>query len=491
LGRRLTVLGFAAALLLAWSFRGGGAATLPAERQRTDWSTFGFDTARDGNGPDGSITPVSAGRLRLLWRTPLGAATITSPVFAGLVPRGGRRLPVVYVGTEQGGLFAVDAADGGVLWRRRLGSVQTTCYDMPGDVFGISGTPVIDRSSGRIYVAASNGTTSQVAVHALDLSTGAEAPGWPVVVSTDPAHNHVWGALTLSGGTLFAVTASLCDQIPSYGRVVKIDVATAAVRATWGVVRHDGAVVGGGGIWGYGGASIDPGSSDLFVATGNAFAPEPESLPYAERVVRLSAPGLRYVDSHHPRLEGIDVDFSGTPVLYQAPGCPPELAVENKSGTLLVYERGALSRGPIQTLQVAANSSIQGLGIFIGMPAYSNRTRMLYVADPGPDAPGYPHGMLAFRVDGGCRLQLAWHASVGPDGTTPVSPPTVAGDVVYYGTGRGGTVVALDARTGRVLWDSATAIGGAVFAPPIALAGRVFVAAWDDHDGGALYAFGP
>jgi len=51
--------------------------------------------------------------------------------------------------------------------------------------------------------------------------------------------------------------------------------------------------------------------------------------------------------------------------------------------------------------------------------------------------------------------------------------------------------MALDAATGRRLWDSGTAIGGAVFAPPIAVSGGLFVAAWDDRDGGALYAFGP
>jgi len=464
---------------------------LPVASQRTDWPSYAFDTARDGDGPDGSIGADTAGRLRLLWRTPLGAATITSPVFAGLVRRDGRRLPIVFAGTEHGNLFAIDAADGRVLWRRYLGSVQTTCYDMPGDVFGISGTPVIDRSSGRIYVAASNGPTGEVAVHALALSSGDEAPGWPVVISHDPKHIHVWGALTLFDGMLFAETASLCDQIPSYGRVVAVDVAGAAVRSSWSVVRRHGAIIGGGGIWGYGGASIDPASGDLFVATGNAFAPEPESQPYAERVVRLRAGSLRYSDSHHPRLKGIDVDFSGTPVLFHAPGCPPQLAVENKSGVLFVYRRDSLKTGPVQMVQIAANSSLKGLGIFIGMPAYSSRTRMLYVANPGPAAPGYAHGMLAFRIDDRCHLRLAWAWRGGPDGTTPVSSPTVTEDVVLYGAGRAGQLIALDATTGQHIWDSGRAIGGAVFAPPIAVAGRVFVAAWDEHDGGALYAFGP
>ena len=45
-------------------------------------------------------------------------------------------------------------------------------------------------------------------------------------------------------------------------------------------------------------------------------------------------------------------------------------------------------------------------------------------------------------------------------------------------------------RRGQRLWDSGTAIGGAVYAPPIAVNGRLYVAAWDGRGGGDLYAFG-
>ncbi len=72
-----------------------------------------------------------------------------------------------------------------------------------------------------------------------------------------------------------------------------------------------------------------------------------------------------------------------------------------------------------------------------------------------------------------------------------MSSPTAAGDVVFYGDGLGGQVAAFDARTGRVLWDSGRAIGGAVFAPPVAVNGRLYVAAWDGSGRGDLYAFGP
>ena len=49
-------------------------------------------------------------------------------------------------------------------------------------------------------MAGSDGATGRTWVHALDLATGREAAGWPVAVSADPWHVHVWGALTLWQG---------------------------------------------------------------------------------------------------------------------------------------------------------------------------------------------------------------------------------------------------------------------------------------------------
>src|SRR5205085_10309228 len=94
------------------------------------------------------------------------------------------------------------------------------------------------------------------------------------------------------------------------------------------------------------------------------------------------------------------------------------------------------------------------------------------------------HGIVALRVSG-CMLVEAWRRDLGRD-MSPASSPTVAGNVVYYGTGHDHEVVALDARDGRALWHS-RAIRRAVFAAPTVIAGRVFVGSWDQH----LYALAP
>ena len=390
----------------------------------------------------------------------------------------------MFVGTEHGVVEAVDAATGGLVWERRLGSVQTDCYDMPGDRFGVSGTPVLDLRRHLLYVVGSS--RSGVAMHALDLASGREPARWPVPLSTDSRHMHVWGALTLFRGTVYAGFAGMCDLPPYYGKVVAVDTRSASISAVWYAVRERGFPVGGGGVWGYGGVAVGRSEGSVYAATGNALPPAPQGQPHGESVVRLTR-RLVPVAANGPSPNGEDVDFGATPMLFRPRGCPAELVVANKGGALFLYDRDRITAGPLQRIQVAQNVP-GGLGLMIGVAAYSPMTQMVYLSDPGPDRSPYRHGLVAFRVGGDCRLHPAWQQTVGLDGGTTVSSPAVAGGVVYYGDGSDGRVFAFDARTGRELWTSGRSIGGPVYAAPVVVNGLLLVTSWDDDDG-VLWAF--
>ena len=444
---------------------------------KVDWSTYGFDLQRTAYNPsEAALGPANVARLAQIWSTDVGAVVAASPVLASDVAVAGAARDLLYVGTAHGDLYALDTATGDVVWNRNLGSQQTGCADMPDGVFGITDTPAIERATGTLFVAGGDGQ-----LYALDLSAGTTLPGWPVTITSDPAHEHVWSAVTLAGGALYVETASYCDFTPYYGRVMKIDPAQAAVVDTWYVTSAPGSGPGGGGIWGWGGASVDPGG-DLYVATGNATT-TPQSYGDAERVVRLS-PALDVVASHHPELTGDDADFGSTPVPYQAGTCAGQIAVENKSGVLFVYDRDTIAAGPAQRLAIADYAPP---GELIGVPAWDPVTGMLYVSSPTDLTGGpYQHGLLAFTVGADCLLHLAWQQTQGLSAAV-VSSPTIANGVVYYGDGPGNEVLALAAATGDVLWRSADAITGGVWAPPIVVNGRLYAAAWD----GAVHAFAP
>jgi len=422
------------------------------------------------------LGPANVASLTQSWSTDVGAVVAASPVLASDVTVADGTRDLLYVGTEHGDLYALDAATGDVVWNRNLGSQQTACHDMPEGIFGITDTPAIDRATGTLYVAGGDGQ-----LYALDLSTGTTLPGWPVTITADPAHEHVWSAITLTGGALYAETASYCDFTPYNGRVMKIDPTQPAVVDTWYVTSAPGAGFYGGGIWGWGGASVDPGG-DLYIATGNAIA-DPEFSDYGEHVVRLST-ALDVVASNAPGVTGGDVDFGSTPMPYQAGTCAGQIVVENKAGYLFVYDRDAIADGPTQSLAIADYGPE---GELVGVPAWNPVTGMVYVSSPTDLTGGpYRHGLLAFSVGEDCMLHLAWQQTQGMNGFV-VSSPTIANGVVYYGDGPGSEVLALAAATGDVLWRSADVITAGIWGTPIVVNGRLYVGAWDN----AVHAFAP
>jgi outer membrane protein assembly factor BamB len=354
---------------------------------------------------------------------------------------------------------------------------------MPGSLYGVSSTPVIDLALGELFVAGGNGK-----LYALKLSSGQTVAGWPQTVTTAPAEEYVYSAITRGMNThaddLYVETASYCDATPYHGKVEEFSIAQHKRLATWYVTGRN---IDGGGIWGQAGTAIDP-QGHVFVATGNAMV-TPENTGYAEAVVRLS-PSLRVQSFHQPNLVGGDVDFGGTPMLFQPPSCPLELVVENKSGVLLVYNTASIGAGPVEALQVGDPSDWQ----FNAIPAYDPTTNMVYVADSSSTTDpntsiSYSQGLIAFQVKPDCTLDPnpAWSAPNDPGGWVSMSPPTVANGVVYYGNGFGNTLLAYDAATGAPVWDSGSVIQGGIWAAALVANGRLYAGSWDGH----LYAFRP
>src|SRR5579871_1572423 len=432
------------------------------------WTTFGGDGARTGSNPcETRLTPATVSGLHLLWAAPL-----KPPYAPGLSIAGGVH-DTVFVADEHGEVQALDAATGAVLWKRGFGAHRSTCTDIPDGRWGTSAAPLLDLATGTGYL-----TTASDRVVAIDLATGRMRRGWRPVRVGAVRVDHVYSALTMANGRLYVATASYCDFGTYFGKVVAIDVATAQAAATWQVVPGATGDYGGG-IWGPGGVAIDA-TGAVYAATGNSIPSE--NAGWAEQVVRLDASLTPQAADYVP-LVGGDVDYGATPLLFQPPGCPAMLAAKNKSGVLVVFDRDTIASGPVQTLQIADVNDWQ----FNGIPAYSPDTNLVYVSNSSDSSSDvYQHGMVALAVEPGCTLGLAWQQTVGPN-LSSVSPPTVAGGVVYYGDGIGSTLRAFDAQSGTPLWDSGGTIGGPIFAAPTVVDGRVFVAAWD----GKIYAFGP
>jgi outer membrane protein assembly factor BamB len=380
---------------------------------------------------------------------------------------GGVRTGVVYVGTEGGSVWALAASDGHALWRRQTApAALAACGPF---VFGVTATGAIDRGRNLLYSVGADGL-----LHAFDLETGADAPGYPVEVVASPLDQYVWGGLRIVGSTLYVPVASFCDQLDASGLfpdggLVAVDLADPSQQQFFDAVPGVG---NGGGIWGYGGISVEPGGRVLYAGVGNSHVYDAscdcfrDDVPNGDRMVALT-PDLQVVDSDYPpgiNPEG-DQDFGAAPSLFQPHGCPPLAAANSKDGLLYVWRRANLAAGPLQSLGIG-----DGQSAFVGQPSWSSRLQMLFDGEAGSDS---GNGVAAIKFSyQGCRFGELWRTAIGEGNQ---APPLVVNDVVFSGGGSEG-LFALDARTGKVIWSAGTD-GAKTLAPLIEARGTIYAPA--------------
>lgn len=455
-----------------------------------NWDSFAFDLERTGYNP--IETTVDADNVRSLtevWSFGAGSSVVHEPVYAHRVKVNGAKKNLLYVGSAYGATMdALDADTGAVVWQDPVPFTTYTCGTRTSH-FSIGETPAIDRRKNLLYF--SDGHNQ---VHAVDLGTGVERPGWPLTIADyTPDQNFMHGGFTYNpaNGLLYAVTGSTCDISPWYGRIVAINTRKAKVAGVFFPLSGT-ATPGqsGGGIWGPGGASIDPSTNNVFIAIGNAdthVGSQKQNAAYAEQIVELS-PKLNVVLANNyptniPIVPGLDdFDFGATPLLFQPPGCPPLLAALNKSGMFELYDRDAIGPGPIQYIAMSIPTDE---GDFVGVPAYDPITGYVYVGLPTTEGI-YQPGLAAFAMQSNCTLNPspAWSAHFGPDGEamgpqTPRSPISIANGVVYVANYSGQTEYAFDAATGAQLWTVPLQSLGSI--GTVIANGKVYVSAAGGH----------
>jgi hypothetical protein len=200
---------------------------------------------------------------------------------------------VLYVVTEHGTIFAIDANNGQYLWTvSTWGSGETPsdprgCDEAVSPEVGITATPVIDRTqgpNGAIYVVAMSRDASGnyfQRLHALDLGSGAELFGGPKVIAAsypgigdnsvagavvfDPAQYKERAALLLVNGVVYTTWASHCDQRPYTGWIIGYNASTLDQAAVLNVTPNgnDGA------IWMSGGGPAADSQGNIYVLDGN------------------------------------------------------------------------------------------------------------------------------------------------------------------------------------------------------------------------------
>jgi len=342
-----------------------------------------------------NVNPTQFGKL---YSFPVDGDVYAQPLYVQGLHVGGVTRNVLYVATMNNTVYAFDAdASGGTapLWSRNLGNaVNPHAFDIPPSVnplggggeaytdildqIGILSTPVIDLDSNAIYVVhfTIDKTTKVYShnVHALDLATGAEKFGGPVMIQGNVTGTG-WGgidtpvngqipfisnqhiqrpALLLANGTVYVAFGSHGDAPPWHGWIMGYDAATLQQTALFNTTSND---AGGASVWQGGRGMAADGNGNIFCATGNGTFDGKAA--WGESVLRLSTNGgLNVADFFTPEewsiLNGADTDVGSTgPILIPGTNLLFEIG---KEGVLFVLNRENLGGvGTTNNNQVVQN----------------------------------------------------------------------------------------------------------------------------------------
>jgi hypothetical protein len=350
-------------------------------------TTYHNDVSRDGaNNQEYLLTTsnVAQATFGKLFSCTVDGAVYGQPLWVPSVNIGGGTHNVMVAATMRDSVYVFDADAGACkqYWKQTLiptGETYGASADLgSSDIFpdiGILGTPVIDPTSQTVYVVTktkTSGTNYIQRLHALSLTTGAEATNSPVTIaatapgSCEGGATNTFNALTenqrpglaLSNGMVYVAWASHGDQGIYHGWILGYQTANlAAVPTVFNVTPNSASGFGycRGGIWMSGGAPAFDSAGNMYVISGNgAFDGTSGSatLPtdFSDSYIKLSTPNMGVLDYFTPFNQSTldsndsDVGASGTSVLIDGTGGGNFLVGGSKAGVIYVISRDGMGK---------------------------------------------------------------------------------------------------------------------------------------------------
>jgi hypothetical protein len=397
--------------------------------------TYHNSNQRDGAYVAPSLTLAAAANVT---RDTKFDGTVSGHVYAQPLfwkPKGAKT-GLVIVATESNNVYALDEAKGTVVWQRLIGNPmplsQLPCGNI--DPMGITGTPVIDPASGRLYfdtmTKTSNGARHMV--YALSLADGSVVSGWPLDMqalltaqsaSFDSKVHGERSALLFFKNKLYVNYGGHFGDCGAYrGTVAQIDPDKATLDANWQTRAT------GGGIWAQGGIAGD--GKFLFVTTGNTFTSS--QWMDGEAIVRLH-PGLAHSDDTHDfftpsnwkDLDNSDQDLGGTealPIDIKTTNKTKRVIAFGKDGKAYLVDRNNLGGigGEIESTQVA-NGSIRTAPVVYET---GSGTLVGFTNSGTSHCSGSNLTMLVIQATGTSPIQFAWCTPYNGNNAGPIVTTT-------------------------------------------------------------------
>jgi len=249
-----------------------------------DWPTYHGTMSRQGVS---TTMPKASGTPKLVESVKLDGQVFASPI----VVRG-----LTIVATEQDTMYAFDQSYRQV-WKRSLGSPSPAEERQCGDInpLGITGTPVYDAATNRVYVVAEHGGTVRHELYALNVASGTVA--WsksvdlPGVSARDMQQR---GALAIANNRVWVSYGAQAGDCGDYkGRVVGVPLSGGN-----DVIFYSPPTKRGGGIWNPNGPTVNA-AGHLLVVSANGAAFPGDAYDHTNTVLELDG-NAKVVDSFAP-----------------------------------------------------------------------------------------------------------------------------------------------------------------------------------------------
>lgn len=484
------------------------------------WTSWGVDYAnsRLQSAAMAGLTAADVPKLKLKWAF---GFPDTSHAWSQPTVAGGR----VFVGSQGGRVFALDAKTGCVIWTFKTdGATRTAITIGPGQ-------------GEHRYLA--HFTSIPGWLYGVDAETGAQV--WRVKME-EHVSSRLTGSPVLHKGRLYVGAASFEEGMSAGGKyecctfrgsLRAFDALTGALiwksemlTQPTHVIKEDAGkrVVGpaGGSIWSA--PVIDEKRRLIYVTTGNGFSGPPEPLTDAVVALDLDSGKVRWsrqfgadiyvpgcgkpgnTNFACPQENGPDADFGSAPILAQLPSGRDVVVAAQKSGAVWAVDPDR--RGAVVWHYQAAPKAAGDFGAIVWGQARD--THNIYVPVSNIEDPPHAGGLHAIALATGKPAWVAQPAAPaclpGPGCTAAqASAPSVISGVVFAGSADG-VLRAYSTSDGKVIWSADTngafdtvngvaAHGGSMIGPGPAIAGGVLYvnSGYGSHrgrGGNVLLAFG-
>jgi hypothetical protein len=456
-----------------------------------DVLTYHNDAARDGvQSAETTLTTanVVTATFGKLYRFQVDGFLYAGPLFTGgLGMPDGNLHDVVFAATAHGTIYAFDADNlnpsAGYLWKQSMfatgeAAVLTSdygCNDTTPES-SLLGTPVIDRSTGTLYVVSTEKITASSTftqkIHAISLIDGTEKFGGPTVITAtypgtgdgavsgvltfDALKQNQRPALLLANGSVWISWASHCDIHNYHGYVIAYS-ASDLTKQT--VVFNNTPNGSDGGIWMSGGGPSADADGYVYIVSGNGtFDAGPPSagspsngIDYGDGALKFAMPPTGstlpvvesyFTPSNQQDLSNADSDVGITnPMLFDDPasGTPHLLVESDKTGRIYLINREAMGGygGKNSGGQIQPNLDLQDWAIgnvIFNNFAYFNKT--MYVG-------GSSEPLRAYTFQSGT-----------PKGTFDTNPASMSPTTPGGGYPNGGVcpVVSANGTASPIVW---------------------------------------